>query len=61
MYRLWLLLVLVSLTFLTANTFDGTVINFGEQLSNLQRNYPRHHFPVRSQRAHIPIKDIIPF
>ncbi|XGW18206.1 hypothetical protein V3C99_002655 [Haemonchus contortus] len=59
MHRLWLVLFMFYVTLVTVTAFDGTVINFGEELSNLQRNFPKHHFPmVRAQRFYFPIADM---
>ncbi|KAK5977521.1 hypothetical protein GCK32_014422 [Trichostrongylus colubriformis] len=59
MHRLWLTLFTICVTLLAVMAFDGTVINFGEELNNLQRSYPKHQFPVvRAQRFYFPIADM---
>ncbi|CAJ0600417.1 unnamed protein product [Cylicocyclus nassatus] len=59
MLRLELVLVTICVLLLAVAAFDGTIINFGEQLSNLQRSFPKHHFPVvRAQRFYFPIAEV---
>ncbi|KAK6740033.1 hypothetical protein RB195_008479 [Necator americanus] len=59
MHRSWLILATFFFSLLVVTAFDGTVINFGEALSNLQRSYPKHHFPVvRAQRFYYPIAEV---
>ncbi|ETN76616.1 hypothetical protein NECAME_11539 [Necator americanus] len=59
MHRSWLILATFFISLLVVTAFDGTVINFGEALSNLQRSYPKHHFPVvRAQRFYYPIAEV---